>query len=128
LVFATLHTNSAAQTIDRIVDVFPENQQPQIRLQLSNTLAAVISQRLLPGIKTGLVPVAEVLLSSAAVRTTIREGKTHMIDNIMQTSQDMGMIPLETAMAQKVKKGSLDPKTAEEWSLRPKELMRLIDK
>jgi len=72
--------------------------------------------------------VAEVLLSSAAVRTTIREGKTHMIDNIMQTSQDMGMIPLETAMAQKVKKGSLDPKTAEEWSLRPKELMRLIDK
>jgi twitching motility protein PilT len=126
LVFATLHTNSAAQTIDRIVDVFPENQQPQIRLQLANTLAAVVSQRLLPSQKSGLVPAVEILLSTAAVRTTIREGKTHMIDNIIQTSKDAGMMPLEASLAEKVKKGVLAPETAREWSLRPKELMRLI--
>jgi twitching motility protein PilT len=128
LVFATLHTNSAAQTIDRIVDVFPENQQPQVRLQLSNTLAAIISQRLLPSLKGGQIPVVEMLLSTAAVRTTIREGKSHMIDNIVQTSQDMGMIPLEVSLAEKVNKGWLSAEVAEEWSLQPKELMRLINK
>lgn len=126
LVFATLHTNSAAQTIDRIVDVFPENQQPQIRLQLANTLAAVVSQRLLPNEKGSLTPAVEILLSSAAVRTTIREGKTHMIDNIIQTSKDSGMITLETSLAEKVKKGVLSADTAREWSLKPKELMRLL--
>lgn len=128
LVLATLHTNSAAQTIDRIVDVFPEAQQPQIRLQLSNTLAAIISQRLLPGLDGGLTPAIELLLSTAAVRTTVREGKTHMIDNIIQTSQDVGMIPLEVSLAHLVRKGRLSFEVAKEWCLRPKELSRLLNK
>lgn len=126
LVFATLHTNSAAQTIDRIVDVFPEHQQGQIRLQLSNTLEAVLSQRLLPAISGGRIPVAEILLATPAVRTTIREGKSHLIDNIIQTSADIGMHTLESNMAFWVKAGKLSLEVAMEWALRPGELRRLV--
>lgn len=126
LVFATLHTNSAAQTIDRIVDVFPEHQQSQVRLQLSNTLEAVLSQRLLPASSGGRIPVAEVLLSTPAVRTTIREGKTHLIDNIIQTSVDVGMQTLESSMAYWVNAGKLSLETALEWALRPEDLRRLV--
>lgn len=86
LVFATLHTNSAAQTIDRIVDVFPEEQQSQVKLQLSNVIEAVFSMRLLPSIQGGRVVTYEVMLGTSAIKTAIREGKTHQIDNIMQTS------------------------------------------
>lgn len=126
LVFATLHTNSASQTIDRIVDVFPEHQQAQVRLQLSNTLESVLSQRLLPSISGGRIPVAEVLLATPAVRTTIREGKSHLIDNIIQTSADVGMRTLETAMAQWVKAGKLSMDVALEWAIRPGDLRRLV--
>jgi twitching motility protein PilT len=126
LVFATLHTNSASQTIDRIVDVFPEHQQGQIRMQLANTLEAVISQRLLPAKGGGRIPVAEVLLGSAAVRTNIREGKTHLIDNIIQTSREIGMMTLEANMADWIKQGKLDLGLAQQWSLRPQELLRLV--
>lgn len=126
LVFATLHTNSAAQTIDRIVDVFPEHQQGQIRLQLSNTLEAVLSQRLLPAISGGRIPVAEILLATPAVRTTIREGKSHLIDNIIQTSADIGMHTLESNMAFWVKAAKLSLEVAMEWALRPGELRRLV--
>lgn len=126
LVFATLHTNSAAQTIDRIVDVFPEHQQAQVKMQLSNTLEAVLSQRLLPSVSGGRIPVAEILLANAAVRTTIREGKTHLIDNVIQTSADIGMNTLETSMAYWVKAGKLSLQVATEWALRPAELRRLV--
>lgn len=126
LVFATLHTNSAAQTIDRIVDVFPEHQQAQIRLQLSNTLEAVLSQRLIPATSGGRIPVAEILLATPAVRTTIREGKTHLIDNVIQTSADIGMQTLETNMSHWVKAGRIALDAALEWALRPEELRRLV--
>ncbi|HCS78717.1 TPA: type IV pili twitching motility protein PilT [Patescibacteria group bacterium] len=124
LVFATLHTNSAAQTIDRIVDVFPENQQSQIRLQLAATLEGVLSQRLLPQIGGGRVPAIEILMATPAVQTTIREGKTHLIDNIIQTSGEMGMQLMETSLTQLVKAGKIDLDTAKEYSIRPEELIR----
>ena len=127
LVFATLHTNSAAQTIDRVVDVFPEHQQPQVRMQLANTLAAIISQRLLPAINGGRVPVTEILLSTAAVKTNIREGKSHMIDNIIQTSREIGMMTLDDSLAFQVKKGKISLQEAKKWSLRPVELARLVN-
>jgi len=126
LVFATLHTNSASQTIDRIVDVFPEHQQSQVRMQLSSSLEAVFSQRLLPVLGGGRVPAVEVLLANTAVKATIREGKTHLIDNIIQTSQDMGMMTLEKSLAGWVGIGRISREIALSWSLRSKELMRLL--
>lgn len=126
VVFATLHTNSAAQTIDRIVDVFPEHQQAQVRMQLSNCVEAVISQRLLPAIGGGRIPATEILLATPAVKATIREGKTHLIDNIIQTSTELGMMALETSLASWVKQGKLSLETALPWSLRPEQLMRLV--
>ncbi len=127
LVFATLHTNSAAQTIDRIVDVFPENQQPQIRLQLSSVLEGIFSQRLVPATSGGRLAVAEVLTASSAVRTTIREGKTHLIDNIIQTSAELGMQTLETALAGCIKAGKITIEVAKSFAIRPEELMRLLE-
>lgn len=126
LVFATLHTNSAAQTIDRIVDVFPEKQQAQVRLQLASTLEAVLSQRLLPTIGGGRRAVTEILLATPAVQTTIREGKTHLIDNIIQTSGDLGMSLLEASLAQIIKSGAVSLSVGKEYALRPDELVRLV--
>ena len=126
LVFATLHTNSAAQTIDRIVDVFPEEQQAQVRLQLSNVIEAVFSQRLISAIAGGRVVGYEVLLASTAIRTSIREGKTHQIDSILQTSQEVGMNTLETSLAALVREGKITLESAQSWSLRPEELTRLV--
>ncbi len=126
LVFATLHTNSASQTIDRIVDVFPENQQPQIKLQLAATLEAVLSQRLIPTIGGGRRPATEILLSTPAISTAIRESKTHLIDNIIQTSGDIGMALLEVSLAQLVKKGLVTLDVAKEYALRPEDLIRIF--
>jgi twitching motility protein PilT len=126
LVFATLHTNSAAQTIDRIVDVFPEEQQAQVKLQLSNVIEAVFSQRLIPGISGGRVVGYEVLLGSTAIKTAIREGKTHQIDSILQTSQEAGMNTLETSLAALVREGKITLEAAQSWSMRPEELTRLV--
>lgn len=126
LVFATLHTNSATQTIDRIVDVFPEKQQGQIRMQLAASLESVISQRLVPAIGGGRKPVTEILIATPAVKTTIREGKTHLIDNIIQTSANMSMNLLETSLANLVKSGTISLDTAKEYALRPQELIRLF--
>ena len=125
LVFATLHTNSAAQTIDRIVDVFPEEQQEQARLQLSNVLEAVFSLRLIPSLTGKRVVSYEVMLGTSAVKTSIREGKTHQIDNIIQTSTEVGMNTMEMSLAELVKDGKIDLETAQSFSLRPDELMRL---
>jgi len=124
LVFSTLHTNSAAETIDRIIDVFPADSKEQIRLQLANVLGAVISQRLVPTMKPGRVPATELLFSSMAVKTAIRDGKTHMIDNIIQTSGELGMNLLEVSLADWVKKGMVSREVAEAFSLRGDELVR----
>lgn len=126
LVFATLHTNSASQTIDRIVDVFPQSQQVQIRLQLSSVIEGVISQRLIPAIAGGRVVVSEIMTATPAVKTTIREGKTHLIDNIIQTSAELGMMTLETALSRAVKEGKVSQEVAQSYALRPEELNRLL--
>lgn len=126
LVFSTLHTNSASQTIDRIIDAFPEHQQNQIRVQLSNTLEGVISQRLIPKIDAGRVVAYEVLIANPAIKANIREGKTHLIDSIIETSQDVGMIPLELSLADLVKQGLVSLDVARGYALREKELLRLV--
>lgn len=126
LVFATLHTNSAAQTIDRIVDVFPEEQQKQVRLQLSNVIEAVFSQRLISGTSKLRVVAHEVMLATTAIKTAIRDGKTHQIDSIMQTSQEAGMSTLEKSLASLVTEGKITLESAQSWSLRPEELTRLV--
>lgn len=126
LVFATLHTNSAAQTIDRIIDSFPQDQQNQIRIQLSATLEAVFSQRLIPAIQGGRVPAAEVLLATPAVKNMIREGKTYQIDSIIQTSTEVGMVSLESSLASWVNQGIVELDRAVEYALKPQDLKRLI--
>jgi twitching motility protein PilT len=126
LVFATLHTNSAAQTIDRIVDVFPEEQQEQVRLQLSNVIEAVFSMRLIPALSGKRVVSSEVMLGTSAVKSSIREGKTHQIDNIIQTSTEVGMNTMEMSLADLVRNGKINLETAQSFSLRPDELMRLV--
>lgn len=128
LAFATLHTNSAAQTIDRIVDVFPEHQQDQIRTQLSVVLQAVISQRLVPTVGGGRVAVHEILIATDAVRNTIREGKTHQLDNIIQTSGDIGMCVLEKSLAEFVKQGKIELNRALEHTTRPDQLKDQVNR
>jgi twitching motility protein PilT len=126
LVFSTLHTNSAAQTIDRIIDSFPSSQQPQIRIQLAATLKGIISQRLLPQINGGRIPAVEVLIGNNAVATNIRDGKTHLIDSIIETSQDAGMISLESSLSSLVMTGSISLETAKSYAARPDDLMRMV--
>jgi len=126
LVFATLHTNSSAQTVDRIVDVFPEHSKSQVRMQLSGTLEGILSERLIPALDGGRIPACEILIATPAVRTTIREGKTHLIDNIIQTSGESGMVPLEGALVRLVKAGKISTAVAENFALRPEELGRLL--
>lgn len=122
LVFATLHTNSASQTIDRIIDVFPEAQQAQIRAQLANVISAVISQRLVTLQGGGRMAVLELMIATPAVRNAIREAKTYQIDNIIQTSQDIGMISMEKSLVQLVKNGKISLETAKTVSIRPNEI------
>jgi twitching motility protein PilT len=126
LVFATLHTNSASQTVDRIVDVFPEDQQSQVRLQLSSVLEAVFSQRLIAGVNGGRIVAHEVMLGTNAIKTSIREGKTHQIESIIQTSLEAGMSTLENSLANLVKSGLITLEVAKEWTNRPDELIRLV--
>lgn len=126
LVFSTLHTNSAAQTIDRIVDVFPDEQQEQVRLQLASVLEAVFSMRLVPSTTGERVVVHEIMLGTSAIKHSIREGKTHQIDNIIQTSTEMGMKTLEMSLAEYVKKGRISLEVAQSYSIRPEELGRLV--
>ena len=126
LVFATLHTNSAAQTIDRIIDVFPEEQQQQVRQQLAGSLEAVISQRLIPAIPAGRIPATEILLATSAVRNLIREGKSHQIDNVIQTSGAIGMMTLENSLVSWVRAGAITLEMAKTYALRPGEVERLV--
>ena len=126
LVFATLHTNSAAQTIDRIIDVFPHNQQQQIRMQLSNILEAVVAQRLIPLDKGGRRVVCEVMIANAAIRNMIREAKTHQIDNVIRTSSDIGMVSLERSLVNLVREGVISVQKAQEYAVYPEEVLRLL--
>ena len=129
LVFSTLHTNSAAQTVDRIVDVFPEGAKEQIRVQLAETLTAVVSQRLVPSVDGGRIPALEIMVVTPAVKNIIREGKTFMIDNVISTNADVGMVSLESYLAMLVKKGKITEEVAKNYCLRPADLQnRLIGK
>ncbi|HRI05356.1 MAG TPA: type IV pilus twitching motility protein PilT [Candidatus Dojkabacteria bacterium] len=126
LVFATLHTNSAAQTIDRIIDVFPENQQGQVRAQLANILEAVVAQRLIPIDGGGRRAVSEIMIGSTAVKNLIREGKTHQLDNVIRTSADIGMISLEHSLVKLVREGLITMDKAQEYAVHPEEVVRLL--
>ena len=122
LVFSTLHTNSASQTVDRIIDVFPEGSKEQIKVQLASVITAVVSQRLIPTRNGSRIPVFEIMMATPAVKNCIREGKTFMLDNIIQTSADLGMVGLETSLARLVRDGMISDEVAMSYSLRPDEL------
>ena len=124
LVFATLHTNSAAQSIDRIIDVFPAHQQPQIRSQLANMLMAICSQRLVPAVAGGRVCAAEIMVANAAVRALIREGKTFQLDTAIQTGAAEGMQTMDRTLAKLVQTGVVNYETALDYAVDINELKR----
>lgn len=117
LIFATLHTNDAAQSIDRVVDVFPGDQQSQIRTQLASVLVGVVSLRLLPKIGGGRVPAYEIMVVNNAVRNVIRENKVYEINNIIHTSMEEGMVPLDKTLASLVKQGIVELEIAQNFVL-----------
>lgn len=125
LVFATLHTNSAAQSVDRIVDVFPAEQQPRIRTQLAAILQAICSQRLVPAIGGGRVAACEILVANTAVRSIIREGKTHQLDTAIQTGVNEGMQTMDRTLAKLVHEGTITYDNALEYAVDPVEFKRL---
>src|SRR3989344_3588428 len=126
LVFSTLHTNSASQTIDRIIDSFPEKQQNQIKAQLAGSLQGIISQRLIPKIDGGRIVASEVMIANNAIKSNVREGKTHLIDSTIETSQDIGMISLEASLAALVKQGLITLETARSYVLKQEAFNQLI--
>ena len=126
LVFATLHTNSASQSIHRIVDSFSPEQQNQIRAQLSGSLLGVVSQRLLPRTKGGLIPALEVMISTPAVSNLIRENKVHELPLVIETSAEIGMVSLNRSLANLVKAQEITMDNALAYSLNPAELRNLI--
>ncbi len=128
LVLATLHTNSAAQTIDRIIDCFPANQQNQIRSQMAANLLGIMSQRLIPRIGGGRVPAVEVLVANSAVRNLIRENKVHQLDLVINTSADDGMVSLNASLAELVKRGEISMENAEIYSTNVDDLRMLLQR
>ena len=126
LVFATLHTNSASQTIHRIVDSFDPAQQSQIRAQLSGSLLGVISQRLIPRMKGGLIPACEIMIATPAIANLIRENKIHEIPLVIETSAENGMVSLNRALADLVKRKEISLENALNYSLSPSELKMLV--
>jgi twitching motility protein PilT len=127
LVFATLHTQSTSQTVDRIIDVFPAGQQNQVRMQLSIALQGILTQQLLPTADgAGRVAACEVLVPTPAIRNLIREGKTHQIYSAVQTSGAMGMQTVDSHLAQLVRMGKITRSLAEQRSAVPEELKRLL--
>jgi len=127
LVFSTLHTNSASQTIDRIIDSFPAGQQGQVISQLSAVLVGIVSERLIPRINGGRLPACEILLANAAVRNLIRERKSYQIDLVIETSLQEGMISLNRSLAGLVKRKEISLENAELYSLNPAELRILLE-
>jgi twitching motility protein PilT len=128
LVFTTLHTNSASQTVDRIISSFPAEKQGEIRNELGSVMDVVISERLLPSATLGVVPAFEIMVNTDAIANLIREGKPHMIDNVINTSSQFGMISLEKSMAELVKSGVVTFEDAIKFAIRPNDLKRFIDK
>jgi twitching motility protein PilT len=126
LIFSTLHTNTAAQTIDRIIDSFPANQQDQIRVQLAGSLTGIFSQRLIPRISGGLIPAYELLINNNAVSNLIRERRTHEINTVIETSSQEGMIDLNRSLAELVRSGEITVESAYLNSLNPKNLERML--
>ncbi len=126
LVFSTLHTNSASQTVDRIIDSFPPNQQNQIRLQLAGSLIGIFSQRLIPRISGGLVPAYELLINNTAVANVIRDKRTHEIDTIIETSSEEGMIDLNRSLVGLVREGIITVENAYRYSYNPKNLEKML--
>jgi twitching motility protein PilT len=114
LVLSTLHTNNAAQTIDRIIDMFPSNQQTQVRVQLAGSLAGIFSQRLVPRVAGGLIPAYELLINNNAVANLIREGRTHEIGTVIQTSSQEGMVDMDRSLAELVRRGEVTVEDAYE--------------
>ena len=126
LVFSTLHTNNAAQTIDRIIDTFPANQQDQIRIQLGSSLAGIFSQRLVPRISGGLIPAYELLINNKAIANLIREKRTHEINTVIETSSSEGMIDMNRSLAELVTRGEITVESAYQYSLNPNLLQKLL--
>lgn len=128
LVFGTLHTSTAAETVDRIVDVFPAHQQGQVRQQLAATLKVVASQRLMQAKTGGRTAALEIMIANSAIKNLIREGKTHQIDTVIQTNAGVGMMLFETHLAELVQRGVITEEEARSRSFRPAELDRLLGK
>lgn len=126
LVFATLHTNSASQSIDRMIDVFPPHQQPQIRSQLANILMAICSQRLVPAIGGGRIAAAEILVANPAVRNIIREGKSHQLEAVIQTGAETGMQSMDKTLVGLIQKGSITYDEARNVAVDLDELDRMM--
>ncbi len=126
LVLSTLHTNNASQTIDRIIDSFPPNEQDQIRAQLSESLTGIFSQRLIPKISGGLVPAYELLINNNAVGNLIREKRIHEINSVIETGLDQGMIDMNRCLADLVRSGQISVENAYLHSLNPKSLEKLF--
>lgn len=126
LVLSTLHTNNAAQTIDRIIDSFPAYQQSQIRVQLAGSLAGIFSQRLVPRIAGGLVPAYELLIDTKAVANMIREARTHEINTLIETGAESGMISMNASLAELVRSGQVTVEHAFQTAYDPKDLERLL--
>ncbi len=126
LVFSTLHTNNAAQTIERIIDSFPADQQSQIRMQLAGSLTGIFSQRLIPRISGGLIPAFELLINNSAVANLIRESRTHEISTVIETGSQLGMIDLNRSIAELVRAGEISIENATHYSLNPKILEKML--
>ena len=127
LVFSTLHTNNAAQTIDRIIDVFPPEQQGQIKIQLAASLLGIFSQRLIPRISGGMIPAYELMINNNATANLIREGRTFEINNVIETSSKEGMISLNKSLEELVRMGEITLENAKKYSYRSKELSRNLN-
>lgn len=128
LIFSTLHTNTAAQTIDRIIDTFPPHQQGQIKMQLAATLLGVLSRRLIPSVKGGMINAVELLIANSALRNLIREGKTHQIDMVIETSFEEGMISLNRSLSDLVNQGMISYENAMIYSNNPNELKMILQR
>ncbi len=126
LILSTLHTNNAAQTVDRIIDSFPPNQQDQIRVQLAGSLSGIFSQRLIPRISGGLIPAYELLINNTAISNLIRERRTHELNTVIETSSQEGMIDMNRSLAELVRAGEISVESAYQNSLNPKNLERML--
>ena len=126
LIFSTLHTNNASQTINRIIDSFPATSQDQIRIQIAGSLTGIFSQRLIPRISGGLIPAYELLINNNAISNLIREKRIHEIDSVIETSSEEGMVNMERSLAELVRSGEISVENAYLNSINPKTLERMI--